>query len=156
MGRKNRNARARAACVNRTFQDLKEPTIKFNLDNVKWMTPKKARTHTKDAEVSVSIGQKSKSDAMYISFSFRKDAWEELSAVGSSFKAGIVAQGIYERLYIIGSIPGYKLYEAGGGGERKYLRVLIQNYPEVFEKYVGAHDLQYDEENAAFYITANK
>lgn len=155
MGRKNRNARAYGARVNRSFTELKEPTIKFSLENVQWMGPKFTKRKASNADVAISINEEKSRRKPTIRFSFSQDSAEELESIGSLFQVGLVRSEMCERLYIRGSIPGYQLTDSGSG-YRKYLRVCIEEDMEAFEKFVGEHSLQYDDENCAYYVVPHR
>ena len=152
MGRKNRNARSRSYS---SFADLKTSTMKFDLSKGNFST-KRRHFNTKageDTEIRLSLVKGGNNQDICVSLSIRQDIKDKLGEEGNYWTCGIVKEGMFERLYIIPDEYGYALY-TNKHGARWYVKIPIDNKVE-YEKYVGKHELQYDDVNNAWFMTAN-
>lgn len=157
MGRKNRNRGARSYTYT-SFEELKNPTLLFDLSQGQFI--KKTGFHyTKGekskADVRISLRNNQRGET-YISF--REDVGKIIKEhCGELVTAGLVSQGRFERLYIIGDKNGYVLSDNPGSSSTRISFVIpLGAQKESFMKYEGEHRLQYDEDNDEYYVTANQ
>lgn len=155
MGRKNRNARSRGYS---SFAELKSSTVKFDLSNGSFQTKTRhgGGGGALDADISLSLGNNSRGEGLkYATFSIKDSvAKTMIDDMGSHWTCGIVRQDAFERLYLIPDPLGFALYK-NSAGRRHYTRIRIDDYAP-FERYIGDHDLQFDEFNKAYFITADR
>jgi len=155
MSRRNKNARSRGYS---SFDELRDATLRFDLTSGTFNRKNKNSCGSKhiDADVTFFIGDNSRGGKMkYATFSVRDDLAETMiKGYGSLWTCGIVRQGAFERLYFIPDSMGYSLYD-NKAGKRHYSRIRIDSYAP-FEKYVGRHELKYDEYNKAYYILSDE
>ena len=152
MGRKNRNARSRSYS---SFTELRDTTLRFDLSKGNFIKRKldDGIRSGDDVDVNVSITHNGRDKKIFIQFSVRKDIAETMiKGSGKSWSCGVVQEGLAERMYIIPDEMGYALYQ-NTHGKRHYLRIPFEDDKATFEKYVGFHEMKYDNFNKAYYIT---
>ena len=152
MGRKNRNARGRSYT---SYAELKDTTVRFDLSKIQLPTKRvNERKVDENTDVRVSIGKANKKSLLEsVAFSFsEKIATSLIKGFGRQWMCGIVKEGNSERLYFIPDEFGYSLY-TNEHGKRYYVKIPTDTR-EIFEKYIGNHELKHDAYNNAYYITA--
>lgn len=154
MARKNRNARNRSYT---SFESLKNSTVQFDLSKGSFIRKEgRAQTATDDVEVRATFNGE-KTDNLSMNFSLREDIAETLmKGYGKSWICGIVKEGVFERLYFIPDADnGYAMYRNQKNSKRFYARFPIAD-KAAFEKYIGNHDMMFDEYNKAYYIVVGE
>lgn len=157
MGRKNTNARRRynGASYN-SFAELKNAGTRFDLSESDFIQKTKNRNRaSKETEIVISIASEKQAKYEVLSCSVRADKGRKL---GQYLKAGIVSLGVNERLYFVATEEslGFKLSQNNlqNNTSRFYVRFpLNDKIKPNYLKYLGAHELKYDSENAAYYVT---
>lgn len=148
MARKNRNARSRSYC---SFEELKGTTVKFNLENGQFIKKGFVGIKNAYAELNLNIVNGGSNQGICLSFSIREDVGQKMIDKGGRlWTCGIVKAGNLERLYIITDPRGYTLCD-NKTSPRFYMKLPI-DAPEMYDKYIGSHEIKYDEENEAYYI----
>lgn len=152
MGRRNKNARSRSYT---SFQELRNTTARFDLATGEFA--KKATRYTGraiKADLRVSIISGGRNQGLCVALSFSEEMTKKLRESGGKFwTCGIVRANDLERLYIIPDEMGYAL-TSNKNSVRGYTKMPIENVP-VFDKYIGLHELKYDEYNKAYYVEAD-
>lgn len=153
MGRKNRNARSNGYSYT-SFENLKNTTLRFDLSNGDFFKKDTAVQATEHDEVRVSFNKCGHKQDSHVSFSFREDIAETMTkGDGRHWICGIVKEGLLERIYFVpDSIRGYAMYQNKNASKRQYLRFPVYENASKFEKFLGTHELKYDNANKAYYI----
>lgn len=163
MGRKNRNARRRGVRTYTSFEDLKNQTVEFDLSTANFS--KRTNGHgqrcNQNAEVRVSIrteGPGTCRERNVASISFRKDIAKEIEEhCGNFLTTGIVRNGNFERMYIIGDKDGFAMTISNKSKTTRHTVIIpIGEQKSYFEKYNGEHEMQYDDVNDEYYVTASR
>jgi len=157
MGRKNSNARRRynGASYN-SFAELKNAGVRFDLTGGDFIEKSKGGVRvSKETDVAIRLAKNGHRNDEVLSVSVKADKAKKL---GQYLKAGIVGFGLMERLYFIETDDtlGFKLASNGQkNSSRFYVRFPLNEKNKAnYLKYLGEHDLKYDYENAAYYVTS--
>lgn len=157
MGRKNYKARRRYnGATYDSFAELKNAGVRFDLSGADFIERKKHSVNAhKETEIAIRIVKHGHRNDEVLSCSIRPDIG---SKMGEYLKVGIVCFGLMERLYFIGTDAnmGFKLApNSQQNSSRFYVRFPISDkVKQNYLKYVGEHELKYDYENAAYYVTS--
>lgn len=155
MGRKNSNARRRYNGASYgSFAELKNAGVRFDLSGADFIEKSKGGVRTrKETDIAIRLAMNGRDEVL--SVSVKADKAKKL---GQYLKAGIVGFGLMERLYIIetDATLGFKLASnSNKKSTRFYVRFPLNEKNKAnYLKYLGEHDLKYDYENAAYYVTS--
>ena len=157
MGRKNTNARRRynGSSYN-SFAELKNAGVRFDLTGGYFIEKSKGGIRaSKETDVAIRLSKNGHRNDEVLSVSVKSDKAKKL---GQYLKAGIVGFGLMERLYFIETDDtlGFKLASNGQkNSSRFYVRFPLNEKNKAnYLKYLGEHDLKYDYENDAYYVTS--
>lgn len=152
MGRKNANARRRyRGSTYGSFEELKIAGVKFDLTGADFITRDVKRKVASVKDVGISFNNSGGRLCASVSI-----VAEKADKIGEYAKIGIVKYGTMERLYIVGASAdeGYTISKNTHTRARRYLTVPIDEAKKTdFEQYCGDHELRYDYDNDAYYIT---
>lgn len=151
MGRKHRNARSRTF---QSFNELRNASLRFDLSNGTFATKSKKRGTVTRADVHIYTGDNGRGkDKQYVTISIKDElALRLIKEYGKFWTCGVVSSYGIDRLYIIPDEMGFALYD-NKTGSRHYVRVRVDETVGEFTKFIGEHELQFDTENRAYYVS---
>lgn len=158
MGRKNRNARSyRGGQTYTSFQAFKEPVVHFDLSTGVFHQKTRNKSETRgDIYISIVNNGPAADKRKSLNFSVAAEIGKKW---GSYINVGIVKNDCFERLYIIktGKADGYKVSASHSTDKRLYIKISMKTEElSMYDRYRGDHKVQYDADNNAYYITADK